>query len=230
MRKITLFFLIAFATIGLSLPSQLSAKELQSNDNLPSRYTIEDYVRYLENYSPIDAKNGGVSEDEISDAVKESKEVLQEFQSLSKDEQQKFVDNLIFSDKRSLSIVTDDDINIIKPAADKSVSYSSSVKLFSIPVATYTVNVNYKVSKGKVKKINSSNARVKRNWNPIVRTDLNTNGKNAWVTSDNKAAVTGSFYYRIGPLKDLSVQIGNVNLKAVGDKNGKRTYAKTTYD
>lgn len=230
MRKITLFFLIAFATIGLSLPSQLSAKELQDDENLPSRYAIQDYENYLANYSAIDAKNGGVADEDISEAVEESKQVLKEFQSLSKIEQQKFVDNLIFSDKRSISVVTEEETSVAKPAADKSVSYSSSVELFNIPLATYTVSVNYKVTKGKVKKINSSNARVKRNWNPIVRTDLNTGGKNAWVTSDNKAAVTGSFFYRIGPLKDLSVQIGNVNLKAVGDKNGKRTYAKMTLD
>lgn len=69
-----------------------------------------------------------------------------------------------------------------------------------------------------VEKINSSSAYVVRNWNPVVRTELNPGGKNVWVTGDNKAAVTGSFFYRIGPLKDFAVQLGNVHLKAVGDK------------
>lgn len=111
-------------------------------------------------------------------------------------------------------------------ASDKGVSYQGSVAFFGAPITTYKVSVNYKVDGGKVKKINSSNAFVVRNLNPVVRTGLNTGGKNAWVTSDNKAAVTGSFYYQIGPIKDVGVTVGNVFVKAVGDKNGKRTYKR----
>ncbi|MFI8626386.1 hypothetical protein ACIGEH_19315 [Bacillus altitudinis] len=67
-------------------------------------------------------------------------------------------------------------------------------------------------------------AYVVSNYNPVVRTGLNSHGKNAWVTSDNKAAVTGNFYYNIGPLKDLSVGLGTLTVKTVGNKNGTRTY------
>ncbi|KDN91187.1 hypothetical protein MF621_004007 (plasmid) [Bacillus velezensis] len=226
MRKITLFFVAAFATIGLSLPHEVSAKEENSTEE--KSYTVEDYENYLQNYSPQDAINAGVNLDYVDEAVEESSKVLEEFKSLSKDDQQRTVESFFKPQMQTIgSDLEDDTMSIL---ADKSVSYQNSVKFFGANQTTYRVSASYRVTSGKVKKILSSSAVVVRNWNPVVKTGLNKGGKSAWVTGDNKAAVKGSFYYQIGPIKDIGIQLGNVYLKAVGDKNGKRTYKKMWRD
>ncbi|BCT30383.1 hypothetical protein [Bacillus velezensis] len=224
MRRITLFFVIAFATIGLTLPQSISAQE-----NEEKGYTVKDYENYLENYDAQDALNAGVDPEYVDEAVKETPKVLEQFRSLSYEDQKRTVQSLF---KPELQVFGTD-LNVEEDAsilADKSVSYQDSVKFFGASQTSYRVAVSYRVTSGKVKKILSSSANVVRNWNPVVRTGLNTGGKSAWVTGDNKAAVKGSFYYQIGPIKDVGIQLGNVYLKAVGDKNGKRTYKKMWRD
>ncbi|MED1125540.1 hypothetical protein [Bacillus atrophaeus] len=224
MRKMTLFFIATIATIGLTLPQEVSAEEPQEEKG----YTIEDYENYLANYDAQDALNAGVDPEYVSEAVEESSDVLKDFQSLSKDDQQRTVDSFFKPQMQTLgSDLDQDEVSIM---ADKSVSYEASVKFFGAKQTTYRVSVSYRVTKGKVKKILNSSANVVRNWNPIVRTGLNTGGKSPWVTGDNKAAIKGSFYYQIGPVKDVGIQLGNIYLKAVGDKNGKRTYKKMWRD
>ncbi|HEO2443947.1 hypothetical protein ABEY09_28220 [Bacillus paranthracis] len=225
MRKWILFMIISFVTLGLVLPSGAASAE-----EVKSQYTPQDYEKYLANYDSDAAEAAGVSPEYISSAVMEAGKILEDFKALSKEDQEKFVESFTKIDPINIEeneVVVDDPINAM---GDKSVSYENSVKFFGVPQTTYKVSVNYNVSGGKVKKINSSNARVVRNLNPVVRTGLNTGGKNAWVTGDNKAAVTGSFYYQIGPIKDIGITLGNVFIKAVGDKNGKRTYKKFTVD
>lgn len=224
MRKWILFMIISFVTLGLVLPSSTSAEEVKS------KYTPQDYENYLAHYDENAAKAAGVSPEYIAAAVMESGKALQDFKALSPEDQEKLVES--FTKLDPINTETEETVTQqpIQTQGDKGVSYENSVKFFGAPVTTYRVSVNYNVTKGKVKKINSSSARVVRNWNPVVRTGLNTGGKNAWVTGDNKAAVTGSFYYQIGPIKDVGITLGNVFIKAVGDKNGKRTYKKFTVD
>ncbi|MCY7911243.1 hypothetical protein MOB65_20515 [Bacillus inaquosorum] len=224
MRKLTLFFVAAFATIGLTLPQEVTAQEAEKEKG----YTVEDYENYLANYDAQDALDAGVDPEYVSDAVKESSEVLKQFKSMSRDDQERTVESFF---KPQLQVLGGD--NVEEQAtimADKGVSYQDSVKFFGASQTSYRVSVNYRVTSGKVKKILSSSANVVRNWNPVVRTGLNHGGKSAWVTGDNKAAVKGSFYYQIGPIKDVGIQLGNIYLKAVGDKNGKRTYKKMWRD
>ncbi|MCY8098518.1 hypothetical protein, partial [Bacillus atrophaeus] len=65
MRKMTLFFIAAIATIGLTLPQEVSAEEPQEEKG----YTIEDYENYLANYDAQDALNAGVDPEYVSEAV-----------------------------------------------------------------------------------------------------------------------------------------------------------------
>ncbi|MEC0398459.1 hypothetical protein ABS751_22045 [Bacillus subtilis] len=221
MRKLVLFMVISFVTLGLTLSSGTASAEEVKN-----QYTPEDYINYLEHYDAQAARESGVSSEYIASAVIDAGKTLKDFKTLSKEEQQKFVDGFSQLETIKSSIGEEKPEKANALASDKGVSYQGSVAFFGAPITTYKVSVNYKVDGGKVKKINSSNAFVVRNLNPVVRTGLNTGGKNAWVTSDNKAAVTGSFYYQIGPIKDVGVTVGNVFVKAVGDKNGKRTYKR----
>ncbi len=50
-------------------------------------------------------------------------------------------------------------------------------------------------------------AYVVKNLNPLAQTD--TTSKSAYI-SNNVVHAKGVFYYKVGPLKGLSVQIGNV--------------------
>ncbi|MGG4339698.1 hypothetical protein ABEW13_19565, partial [Bacillus subtilis] len=169
MRKWILFMIISFVTLGLVLPSgEASAEEVKS------QYTPQDYEKYLANYDSDAAKAAGVSPEYISSAVMEAGKILEDFKALSKEDQEKFVESFTKIDPINIEeneVVVDDPINAM---GDKGVSYENSVKFFGVPQTTYKVSVNYNVSGGKVKKINSSNARVVRNLNPVVRTGLNT--------------------------------------------------------
>lgn len=93
---------------------------------------------------------------------------------MPKEDQQKFVDNLTKFDTNALTVntkVNEEEDMIAKPQANKSVSYTDSVKFFGAPVTTYRVSVNYSVTKGKVEKILCSSKlescrqnRIKPRW------------------------------------------------------------------
>ncbi|MBD3861792.1 MULTISPECIES: hypothetical protein [Bacillus] len=230
MKKICLFVFAFVVVLSLSLPNYTFAKDVSSKG-----YTVEDYEKYLANYDQSDAINAGVSTEYLQSAVLNAKKQLKEFRALSRDDQELFVKSL-FNVSLSEQTVLEEDTNkdsllksslMAKASAsskDYTVSYTVGVGIFGADISKYKVSVTYNVKGGKVKKINSSSAYVVSNYNPVVRTGLNSHGKNAWVTSDNKAAVTGNFYYNIGPLKDLSVGLGTLTVKTVGNKNGTRTY------
>lgn len=74
------------------------------------------------------------------------------------------------------------------------------------------------------KRFSLSSAYVDSNYNPVIRTGLYTHGKNALGTSDNKAALPSNCYFNIKPLKGMSLRLGSLTLKTVGNKNGTRTY------
>ncbi|MCY8168330.1 hypothetical protein MOD48_09545 [Bacillus spizizenii] len=227
MRKWILFMIISFVTLGLCFPSQNAS----ATTNLDTRYTPEQYEEYLANYDLETAKQAGVSPEYRAAAVMESSQILKEFKALSEEEQHKLVNNFTNTQPVIDTSEFTDEESDFSTQADKTISYQDAIKWLGIGGAqtTYKVSVTYDVSKGKVKKIRKSSAYVVRNWNPSVTTALNPGGKSHWVTGDNKAAVEASFYYKIG-VSGVGIQIGNVHLKAVGDKNGKRTYKKMWQD
>ncbi|WP_224931117.1 hypothetical protein [Bacillus safensis] len=230
MKKICLFVFAFVILFSLSLPNYTFAKDASSKG-----YTVEDYEKYLVNYDQSDAINAGVSTEYVQSAVLNAKKQLKDFRALSRDDQELFVKSLFNVVPSEETIIEEDTNNdsvlksslMAKASAsskDYTVSYTKEAKLVGVTMVKYRVKVRYNVKSGKVKKIKSSAAYVVSSYNPLVRTGLSN--KSAWVTSDNKAAVTGKFYYNIGPFKDFSVGIGTITLKTVGNKNGKRTYAK----
>ncbi|MCY8000126.1 hypothetical protein MOC99_21330 [Bacillus haynesii] len=124
------------------MPSQISAAAIHANDTA-FKYTIEDYINYLANYSEEDAKNDGVSPEYVSSAVFDAQNGLNQFKVMPKEDQQKFVDNLTKFETNDLTVnteVNEEEDIIAKPQANKSVSYTDSVKFFGAPATTYRVS------------------------------------------------------------------------------------------
>lgn len=81
------------------------------------------------------------------------------------------------------------------------------VKLFGISVLKYKIETGYQVKNNKIIKIKYYDAYVVKNLNPLVQTATTT--KRAYI-SGNKVYTKGIFYYKVGPIKGMSVQIGNI--------------------
>ena len=112
--------------------------------------------------------------------AQESPEDLQKFEALSADEQEKFIDYLL------------------DPA---------TVDILGIEILEYRIEVGYSVSGSTITTIYYNDAFVVKNLNPLVQTD--TTSKSAYI-SGNVVHAKGTFYYKLGPIEGLSVQIGNI--------------------
>ncbi len=164
----------------------------------------------------------------------ESYEDFQKFVSLTESEKQKFVDILqkpeTYSKDNSLEPLVEksnDQITFDSPnmtARTSTVSRNTwgthTVSIFGIDILKYKIEAGYKVSSGKIKSINYYDAYIIKNLNPMVQTS--TQGKHAYI-SNNKVYTKGTFYYKLGPLKGLSVQIGNIYGQLISYPNGSST-------
>lgn len=151
----------------------------------------------------------------------ESYEDFQKFVNLEESEKQQFVDILqspeTYLNDNSLDPVvkkSNEQIGFDNPIRTKRAATvsrntwgTSTVSIFGIDVLKYKIEAGYKVSNGKIKSINYYGAYVVKNLNPMVQTS--TQGKHSYI-SNNKVYTKGTFYYKLGPLKGLSVQIGNI--------------------
>lgn len=164
----------------------------------------------------------------------ESYEDFKKFVSLTENEKQQFVDILqkpeTYSNENSLETVvtkSNDQISFDSPMMTASASTvnrntwgTNTFSIFGIDVLKFKVEAGYKVSNGKIRKINYYDAYVVKNLNPMVQTS--TQGKHAYI-SNNKVYTKGNFYYKLGPLKGLSVQIGNIYGQLISYPNGSST-------
>lgn len=151
----------------------------------------------------------------------ESYEDFQKFVNLTENEKQQLVDMLqrpetYLNDKSLEPVVkkTSDQISFDSPVMTAMASTVSrdtwgtnTVSIYGIAVLKYKIEAGYKVSRGRIKSINYYDAYVIKNLNPMVQTS--TQGKYSYI-SNNKVYTKGTFYYKLGPLKGLSVQIGNI--------------------
>ena len=116
---------------------------------------------------------------------------------------------------------------IVSPLAttvDRSVWSTRWVKILGIKVIEYKTELGYRVTSGKVTKINRSAAFLVRNLNPLVKSG--TTSKDAWISARGASArLSATFNYDIGPLKGLSVQIMTLNASLTGYPNGSVGYS-----
>ncbi len=84
---------------------------------------------------------------------------------------------------------------------------TSTVDILGIEILEYRIEVGYSVSGSTITTIYYNDAFVVKNLNPLVQTD--TTSKSAYI-SGNVVHAKGTFYYKLGPIEGLSVQIGNI--------------------
>ena len=204
-------FAIGFAIVMMMtmiVPVNVFADEMESDI-----LTVDKYEEYLKS---------------------ESYEDFKKFVSLTESEKQQFVDILqkpeTYSNENSLETVvtkSNDQIIFDSPTMTTRASTVSrntwgtrTFSIFGIDVLKFKVEAGYKVSNGKIRSINYYDAYVVRNLNPMLQTS--TQGKYAYI-SNNKVYTKGTFYYKLGPLKGLSVQIGNIYGQLISYPNGSST-------
>ncbi|WP_172856541.1 hypothetical protein [Thermoanaerobacterium sp. RBIITD] len=167
----------------------------------------------------------------ISFLQKESPEDLAKFTALSPDQQQEFIDLLL--DPATYNTTNNENKNVSRstkyttnlpnssPMLSSSTDWDAwgtqTVSIFGISILEYRIEVGYRVSNGTVTQILYNDAYVVRNLNPMVQTD--TISSSAYI-SGNKAIARGVFYYKLGPINDMSVQIGNIYGELIGYPNG----------
>jgi hypothetical protein len=171
--------------------------------------------------------------------AEEAPDILADFEALSPTEQEQYLDLLTNPDLYTEEVENLDGVEVggvdpiitstpganfggiisMAASADKNVWSTRWVKALGVKVLEYKTTLNYRVSNGKVTKINSSTAVVTRNLNPLVKTGQTS--KSAWVSGGGGSAkLTATFNYDLGPIKGLSVQIGSMNAELTGYPNG----------
>ncbi len=204
---------------GLVLPNGTSyAKEYANPLESP-----QSYAQYLESYDQKEALRLGVDPRFLDQAVRDSKEILGKYNELTSNEQTKLLHDMQSISVIQNSFVSSEEIQKSAPALDiaassRSISHDYTMSLLGIDWTIYRVEGEYEYnSKGVTKKL-GANGYVKRNLNPLVQTSKTSSSDEI---NGKEYAATVVFDYKIGPIKDLSVQIGSAYVKVYGDKNGK---------
>ncbi|MEC0184432.1 hypothetical protein P4H61_23390 [Paenibacillus peoriae] len=165
--------------------------------------TPEDYINYLKN------NNKGLNSLNDND----SSAILKQFTSLSKEDQQKFVNYMndpdaiksIFNGIKSGkdSDLYNGDIKVrvdqnkqehsTAPLAAEYTHYSETVvSTFGINIITTQVYIHYRVSGGKVTEILNGGGVVTRNWFPVVNVTIKE--EKPYINSDKRSAYQTAYF------------------------------------
>lgn len=207
LKNVLSFALMVAVLFSFSVPA-FAASHTSGTPTL----TVEEYITFLQEESPED---------------------LDKFLALSSVEQQEFIDLLLdpatytISDNpkisRSYNYVSQEANSNSQMALARATTWNAwgtqEVEIFGIAILKYRIEVSYNVSNNKITSINNNDAYVVRNLNPLVQT--NTSSSNAWINSTRSLVyATGTFYYKLGPINNMSVQIGNVHDQLTGNASG----------
>lgn len=170
-KKLLSLFVVLVLFLGV-LPYSVNAQDSTIN-------TPEDYINYLK------SNNKGLSSQNDND----SSVVLEQFQSLSKEDQQKFVDYMnnpeaikaifnamqngenadLYNGDIKVRVNQNKPDHTITPFATEYKPHAETVaSTFGINIITTQVYVQYRVSGGKVTEILNGGGIVTRNWFPVV--------------------------------------------------------------
>lgn len=164
-------------------------------------------------------------------------ESLEEFKKLSNEDQEEFIESLkdpeMFNENLEVEVEETVKEEPMLPNLDSNLAYSRAattyrttltsryhMKILNVNITTYRHELVYSRSGGKATKILANTGVVERSINPMVATGLSS--KSSYI-SNGRAYGTTDFYYNIGPFKGMSIQIGNLHHKLVGDGQGKIT-------
>jgi hypothetical protein len=99
-------------------------------------------------------------------------------------------------------------------------SATHSMKIKGITTLQYRLETGYRVKNNRIRSVVYTNAYVVKNLNPFVQT--NPTSKSSYI-SGNKVYSRASYFYKIGPIKGLSVQVGTMYGRMTSYPNGKST-------
>nr|MBA5588263.1 hypothetical protein [Anaerobacillus isosaccharinicus] len=227
----------------LLLMSLLSPTGLASNKNKEDYLkSPKHYISYLENYDEEVARELGIGEASIADAVEDTKNILEQFKNLSKKEQQKYLKYL--QDPELISktlkggnpdlqfVETQEDIVEaefidatdesdfefgIMSSGTRTVTHKGELVALGIKWSEYTIEGNYGYISTGATHHNSTLAWVSRQWNPTVTTGLESS---SGFVSNWYYYGRSVFNYKIG-VAGYGVQIGVIHLRVEGNQNGK---------
>ncbi|MFB5763670.1 hypothetical protein [Paenibacillus medicaginis] len=233
-KSVFAVFIAAMLLVSIS-----SAAFASGVDNQKS-VTVASYIQYLENFSVEDAQLSGVADLELAqEASENAQSQLDKFLSLTSEEQQTFIE--IINNPAILENIYSQNVDDLGDYA-KYVTYDSTtteevlpqqraaavsvmtithegvMKLFGLDLVKYRVTGKYSYDSSGVIEDLSTGGAVVQNYNPTVDTNL------TWYdgyVSNNKYYGDVIFSYKIGVQGVGGVQLGNVYLGVVGDKNGK---------
>ncbi|ERI10717.1 hypothetical protein [Aneurinibacillus aneurinilyticus] len=207
-------------TVGLMLTGGVSYA--QENEN--PLESPASYAKYLENYDKYEALRLGVDPKYADEAEQDAKKVLIQFKKLSIEEQEKLVEAMqnpamIENSFANAEVKEESPQNASLLANDKFVEHDFTMTLVGIDWTIYHVEGRYEYNSSGATKALGGQAFVKRNFNPFVQTNKQSQD---FYVSGGKFKGIGVFDYKIGPIKDvINIQIGTAYVQVMGDQNGK---------
>lgn len=167
----------------------------------------------------------------VEQVFSENPEALEEFEKLSNEDQEKFIESLkdpeMFNENLEVQveetiqeepILLDSSANFVysRAATTYRTTHTSRyyLKLLNVTTATYRHELVYRRSGGRAIEILANTGVVENSLNPMVVTGLSS--KSSYI-SGGRAYGFVDFHYNIGPFEGMSMQIGNLHHKLVGD-------------
>jgi len=204
-RKIATLVTTAAIAFGGLVTAQSASAEVTSAPASES-YTVADYRDYL---------------------LETDAATLQQFDQLDSTDQSKFVElmqdpNFLQAAFNSTGDSLPDGLEIVNSSGESRIAEHSQtpgervtyltwaetdMNLFGITMVTLRMEMDYTVSGTSVTAVNRYEAFVVRNINPLTTITLDANSA---YPSGGTALHTAVFGYNLGPIEDLSVQIGSI--------------------
>ncbi|PLR77004.1 hypothetical protein CU633_12330 [Bacillus sp. V3-13] len=244
-KKNKISWLVVFSILVLFLSSVFPLSTAASSHHDPSPLSSpKSYINYLKNYSIEDAYESGITDNTIAkEAVANASNVLKDYKKLSKKNQEKFlhilsdpttVQAMYSGNLEQLDEATKQDVAWTKVQTDeasedglisvaalsRTVSGTGTLWVLGVRVTEYKIVGTYEYNSYGVTRAVRTQAYVTRNWNPTVVTDLTNKDHDV---RNGKYYGDAVFYYKMGLGSVGIIQLGNVFIGIVGNKNGKES-------
>lgn len=207
-KKVLILTLLFAILVGTFLNFGTLQASADTND-IDSLLTVEEYKAFL---------------------FKEDRSVLQQFSALSNEEQEEFVaalndpetyeneENWEISETTELeNVEKNNDVGIQSTTRTYSRHRNYNMTIAGITVTGYRISIRFESKNGRVSRILSRSATVERRLNPMVQTSRTS--LNSYI-SNNRAYVDATFHYSVGPIQNLSKQIGTLAANGSWRANG----------
>lgn len=167
--------------------------------------------------------NEELSLSDIKIILADDEQALKDFNNFSNEKQEEFIEAMnnpeVFAEKSEITINTEETSFIpsdtplsptsISPLSNTRIrSYTSNydVGLFGIKITQYRHIFRIETSNNRATRVLENTGIVVRNYNPMVQSGLTSKGS---YISGGRAFSNVVFFYNIGPIEEISAQLGN---------------------